>query len=489
MLRTNGNPVFLIKPVVDFERLGVGNRVLRHFVNDRAGSVDSNERNVVAEVVDYGRVANVLDVEVDADVLSGEEVRKLDFFTVDNDRRLPVIDRFLDDCEVRSDDRLIFKRAHVDRADNAADRETYATVGARKVRRGVAGKIVEAGVNRVRTGHEPIVFVELRIDAQKRTIRGFERVGNVADLRNVRQQRTAKRRRRARDRKEIVARAVSDVVGENRVVDDRDSSVVETSAVVRRIGGDRNVDESRGARGVNRAAQRSGGVLSEERVGGVQSAGGVNRARVDRRFVADEIAIGDRNVAVGVNRAGGAAGRLVVLNVGVRKNHGAFGVNNRAVASRNVPGSAEFTLDLERSDLERAALTRRRDVVGNSRGSGDNDRAAGINRAAFASNVAGNDSGAADGNSVSSDNRAVFVVCDRRVAADQHGAASGHAAENIAGNNRIIADRKRLRDGKRAVFAVCNVVDQFKRSNRRGRSEVSRAIRAGRGVVGKTRRA
>ena len=122
-----GDPVAFVQPIEAIEGARVVTDVLRRVVDDFALGVRTDERNRVTKVRVNRGVADILNVEVDANVLTGDEVVEFDRRAVFKFFRLPVIDRRIDEIEVRRDNRLIFEGAHIDRHNDAADRQTDAT--------------------------------------------------------------------------------------------------------------------------------------------------------------------------------------------------------------------------------------------------------------------------------------------------------------------------------------------------------------------------
>ena len=530
MFGTDANPIFLIEPIKVLAGFREGNGGLRLFVNDVSILVDALEGDVVLEVVDDDGVADIRDVEVNADVRTGEEVVELDCLAVDGNFSLPVIDRFFDDSEVGSDDGLEFEGAHIDRANHAVDDDTDATIGAVEIGRGVAIKRVRTGVNRDGTGGETSFGVKFRIDAQKRAIVRVELIEDVADLSDIGEERRAEGRRRASRGEEVVTVSFGFVIRQDGVVDRRDARVVETGAVLSDVAMNRDVDEAGRTGGIDRAALAVRNVLSQIRVGKIEIARGVDRAAVASRNVLNQVGVSDRRFTVGVeNRA--VEGLVAFRRHGANLN-GSVGVNDAAVSGRGVVLRVEVAENFEGTDFERTAVAVEGLVLGNGRVSANQEEAAGGNRAAFRRRVARNRRVAAESHVLTGDDRAVFVrregsltgdhdvviradarrriVGDIRVAADLDGTARDDCAV-VAGQGRVAADLNRTArygavrgvaaderviahddraDGVESVSVFSGgIADQFQRTNGDAHSEVSGAGRALGDVVEKLQRA
>ena len=384
-----GDPVAFVQPIETVEGTRVVANILRLRVNDFALVVRSNERHRITEVRVNRRVANILDVEVDANVLTGDEVVEFDRRAVFEFFRLPVIDRRIDEIEVRRDNRGVFEGAHIDRHNDAADRQTDATVVTGQVDERAAVESVRTVVDRRGRNRQRVIAVfrvdELRIDAEERTVSRVEVERLVAVLRDVAEERGAERRRRAFDGVNVealrggVGRFIS---GENRIVDVSRSGVVEPGAVGGFVVGDRRVRQVRGSDVVNRAAETGRDVLRDQGVRNGKGSGRVDRGAVARfrtfdfdagqfqrsgrveraadrsgvsgeersddrrgsfvvkgaafvgRRVSDERALVDRRVSDVVNRAADGRGDVREIGVGEPERSVRVVVNRAAVQSR-----------------------------------------------------------------------------------------------------------------------------------------------------------
>ena len=358
------NPIADVEPVL-IDKFGrVVLRIKRVVVNSLAILVDADEFDVEREVVDHARVADILNVEVNADVGSGDEVPQFGRRAVDDRFGSPVIDGVREDCKIRRDRRRKFERAHVDGANDAADRQADATSVSGKV--GLGGiKRVVSGVDRGGRRFQRIVVVEFGIDAKDRTVRLFRSVTFRTDLRNIRNQRIAQRRRRAFLGVEIVTGSGGDVLSDDRVFENHvsRSGAVNARAVRRFVVGDRNVDERRVRGRVNRAAKTGRFVLGEERIRGVERPGGVDGGAVGRRVAEERSA---DNIDVGVLRFvdRAAAGRGVTLERRAGKRRGSK-VVDRAARERRLIVLKRRTFVGKRSGvvIDRAAVFRRLSVL------------------------------------------------------------------------------------------------------------------------------
>ena len=357
------DPIGLVEPIEEIERVLIRSRGLTALVDNIAVLIASDERYVEEEVVDNGGVADILDVEVDADVFSGDVVVHDVRDAVDDNLGRPVIDGVFENRQVRRDDRLEFERAHIDGAHDAFDGETDAARVSGKVGRSVAVERVTACVDRRRGRLQSVLGIELRIRADNGAIIRVERVLSGAGLSGVREQGGAQRSASAFRDKEVVSGSGRDVVGEDRVVDRRGAVRIEARAVRRLVVGDRNVDKRRIGDRVDRAAELFRDVLSEERVRRVDIAAGVNRAAAELRRIADEVAVRDRDFAVRVDRAAVRRRRLVRLHDDVVEFDGILGVDRAAVELSAVIDRRERARNFESSNLESAAFTDGRFVL------------------------------------------------------------------------------------------------------------------------------
>ena len=338
---------------------------MRLRVDDFALGVRPDERHRVTKVRVNRRVADVLNVKVDANVLPGDEVVEFDRFAVFKFFRLPIIDRRVDEIEIRRDNRLIFEGAHIDRHHDAADRQTDATVVSGEVDERAAVERVRTAVDRRGGRGQRVIAVrrvdELRVDAEERTVSRVETERFVAVLSDVAEERGTKRRRRAVDgvKVEALRGGVGRfITGENRIVDRRGSGVVEPGAVGGLVVGDRRVRQRRGSGVVNRAAETGRDVLRDQRVRNGKGSGRVNRGAV-ARFRTLDFNAGQFQGSGRVERAADGSGVPGEERSDDRR--GSFVVKGAALVGRRV--SNERTLvDRRVSDVVNRAADRRGDV-------------------------------------------------------------------------------------------------------------------------------